>query len=377
MENRINKNRLLRRFSDYVAIDSETYSERELGDQVVRDLQRLGVSVRTDTTDEAFLAAHPGSFPNIHGFLRGTTEGETVLLSAHLDTVRPGKGKQAIVREDGTITSDGSTVLGADDVSGLTVILEAIQIVEESGLPHPDIEILITSAEESFCEGSDAFDFRQVRAKRAYVFDLNGAVGTAATAAPSIVTFSVEINGRAAHAGFAPEQGINAVSIAANALAGLSAGRVNGQSSVNFGTITGGTADNIVPDRVVVTGEVRSFSHEEALRLVDEVFTRFAQTAENFGGTVQCRSREHIRAYHLDAAEAVVRHFTKAAEAAGLTGSKLITTYGGSDANRLNEHGIPAIVVACAMEKSHTTEEYTELSELAKAAELAVALITV
>ena len=119
MENRINKNRLLRRFSDYVAIDSETYSERELGDQIVRDLQRLGVSVRTDTTDEAFLAAHPGSFPNIHGILRGTAEGEPVLLSAHLDTVRPGRGKQAIVRENGTITSDGSTVLGADDVSGL------------------------------------------------------------------------------------------------------------------------------------------------------------------------------------------------------------------------------------------------------------------
>ncbi|MBP5460593.1 MAG: M20/M25/M40 family metallo-hydrolase [Lachnospiraceae bacterium] len=375
MENRINKNRLLRRFSDYVAIDSETYSERELGDQVVRDLQRLGVSVRTDTTDEAFLAAHPGSFPNIHGFLRGTAEGETVLLSAHLDTVRPGKGKQAVVREDGTITSDGSTVLGADDVSGLTVILEAIQIVEESGLPHPDIEILITSAEESFCEGSEAFDFRLVHAKKAYVFDLNGAVGTAAVAAPSIVSFSVEIVGRAAHAGFAPELGINAVSIAADALAGLSAGRVNGRSSVNFGTIKGGTADNIVPDRVVITGEVRSFSHEEALRLVNEVFTRFEQTANTSGGTVQCRSREHIRAYHLDSSEAVVRHFTKAAEAAGL-GANLITTYGGSDANRLNEHGIPAIVVACAMENSHTTEEYTELSELAKAAELAVALIT-
>ena len=377
MENRINKNRLLRRFSDYVAIDSETYSERELGDQVVRDLQRLGVSVRTDTTDEAFLAAHPGSFPNIHGFLRGTAEGEPVLLSAHLDTVRPGRGKQAIVRENGTITSDGSTVLGADDVSGLSVILEAIQTVEESGLPHPDIEVLITSAEESFCEGSEAFDFHFVHADKAYVFDLNGPVGTAATAAPSIVTFSVEINGRAAHAGFAPEQGINAVSIAANALSALSAGRRGGQSSLNFGTITGGTADNIVPDRVVVTGEVRSFSHEEALRLVDEVFTRFAQTAENFGGTVQCRSREHIRAYHLDAAEAVVQHFTKAAEAAGLPGAQWITTYGGSDANRLNEHGIPAIVVACAMENSHTTEEYTELAELAKAAELAVALITV
>ena len=108
---------------------------------------------------------------------------------------------------------------------------------------------------------------------------------------------------------------------------------------------------------------------------MDEVFTRFEETAKTFGGTVQCRSREHIRAYHLDASEAVVQHFTKAATAAGLS-SDLITTYGGSDANRLNEHGVPAIVVACAMENSHTTEEYTELSELAKAAELAVALIT-
>lgn len=372
----VNRERLIRRFSDYVSYDSETYHEKALGERVVRDLKSLGLTIRTDGDDPAFLTAHPESHPNIYGFLPGNAEGDPVLLSAHLDTVSPGTGKRAVFHEDGTVTADGTTVLGADDVSGLTAILEALSVIREEQLTHPDIEVLITTAEEAFCEGSKAFDFGLIRSKKAYVLDLDGAVGTAAIAAPTILSFTATVKGKAAHAGFRPESGINALSIAATSLYRIPAGRADADSTVNFGTIHGGTARNIVPDLVTVTGEVRSLKPERAEELMQDIRTIFTQTAAEEGGSVSFTVTEHVHAYRVEEDSETVRHYQKAAEAAGLTGTKLRTTCGGSDANRLNANGIEAIVVACAMEDVHTTKEQTSVSELVRAAELATSILT-
>jgi len=377
MSIRVSKERLLGRFTGFVTIDSETFRERELGERVVKELRELGLTVRTDLTSAEFLQKHPESYPNIYATLPGNADGEPVLLSAHLDTVSPGKGKQAVFHEDGTVTSDGSTVLGADDLSGLTAILEALTVIKEQNLPHPEIGVLITSAEEAFCEGSRALDFDSVTQKRAYVLDLNGSVGTAAVAAPTIYSFSVTITGKAAHAGFSPELGINAISIAAKALVRIPVGRLDSVSTVNFGTIGGGTQNNVVPDSVTITGEVRSLEHERASELLHAIAEHFREAAEEKGGKTEFSAVEHVRAYRVDEQSATVRHFQKAAKAVGLPETKLVTTCGGSDANRLNEHGIEAITVACAMENVHTTAEYTVCSELVRAAELATALLTV
>ena len=377
MSIRVSKERLLGRFTGFVTIDSETFRERELGERVVKELRELGLTVRTDLTSAEFLQKHPESYPNIYATLPGNADGEPVLLSAHLDTVSPGKGKQAVFHEDGTVTSDGSTVLGADDLSGLTAILEALTVIKEQSLPHPEIGVLITSAEEAFCEGSRALDFDSVTQKRAYVLDLNGSVGTAAVAAPTIYSFSVTITGKAAHAGFSPELGINAISIAAKALVRIPVGRLDSVSTVNFGTIGGGTQNNVVPDSVTITGEVRSLEHERASELLHAIAEHFREAAEEKGGKTEFSAVEHVRAYRVDEQSATVRHFQKAAKAVGLPETKLVTTCGGSDANRLNEHGIEAITIACAMENVHTTAEYTVCSELVRAAELATALLTV
>ena len=376
MNDTISRKRLMRLFLDLTGIDSETYYEKRLGERVAQELRDRGLEVFTDATSSEFLKAHPESHPNIYAVLHGDPEKEPVLLAAHLDTVRPGKSKRAQVLPDGTIRSAGNTVLGADDIGGVSAILEALSGVRESALPHPDVEILITAAEETFCEGSRYFDFTRIRSKKAYVFDLDGPVGTAANAAPSILSFEIEVNGRAAHAGFAPEKGVNALSIAVDALQKLPAGRVNENTTVNFGTITGGEGKNIVPERVEITGEVRSLIHKEAADKMKEIFRVFEESAEAYGGSVKVHGTKHLKAYRVPEDSAVVRHFKKAAQKAGLKTGTLRTTYGGSDANRLNENGIDTLVVASAMEDVHTTKEHTSIEELARAAVLAFALIT-
>jgi tripeptide aminopeptidase len=191
-----------------------------------------------------------------------------------MDTVEPGLHKKAIVHEDGKITSDGSTVLGADDVSGVVSILEAVRTIKEKRLPHRSIEVLFPIAEEVYLKGSEVFDFSQVKAKEAYVLDLDGPVGTAAIKAPTVVSLTARLIGKASHAGFAPEQGIHAICMAAEAVTKIRQGRIDEETTVNIGLIEGGKARNIVPEECILKGEVRSLKHEKALlqaRLIEEI----------------------------------------------------------------------------------------------------------
>lgn len=372
----INENRLAENFIKLTSFDSESFHEKEIAGYLKQQLVDLGLEVTVEGTDESYLEKHPESFPNIHGVLKGNVKGEPILLSAHLDTVAPGNQKKAIVGADGVIKSDGSTVLGADDISGIVSILEALSVIKENNLRHPDIEVLFTVAEEPFCEGSRHYDFSCIRAKKAYVLDLVGAVGTAAVAAPSIISFEISVKGRAAHAGFAPEEGINALNIAVAALAERKTGHVWDDTTVNFGIISGGTGKNIVPAEIKIQGEIRSLQHERAILEAEAIFESFRINARKAGGLADCQMHEHIRAYDRKESDEVVKHFKIAAKAAGIHETKLITTFGGSDGNRLNEQGIETIVLACAMENVHTTEEYTKTDELVKSARLALKLMT-
>ena len=235
----VHEDRIQKVFFELVSFDSESFKEKHIGENIAGRLRDLGLEVTTYTgTDEQFLEAHPESFPNIYGLLKGNVPGEPVLFAAHLDTVAPGKGKRAVTDAEGTIRSAGDTVLGADDLSGIVAILEALTVIRETGKEHPDIEVLITTAEEPFCEGSRYFDYSLIRSRAAYVLDLTGPIGTAAIAAPTILSFTAEIRGKAAHGGFAPEKGINALTITAETLAEIPTGRVDAVSTVNIGITT-------------------------------------------------------------------------------------------------------------------------------------------
>ncbi len=376
---KVDRDRILKEFLRLTAFDAESFHERKIAEYVKERLRSLGLVVEEDHAREKIAKEHPESketASNIYAYLKGTKGGDPILFSSHLDTVKPGNGKKAILHEDGMITSDGTTVLGADDVSGLVSILEALTVIREKQLAHPDIEVLITVSEEPYCEGSRFVEYDRLRAKEGYVLDLDGPVGRAANAAPSILSTKIEIEGKAAHAGFAPELGINALTIAADALANIRTGRVYNDLTVNFGIIQGGSGRNIVPEFVEIHGEIRGLEHEKALCEAELIREIFDKAAKKHGGTVKFTVTEHTHSHHVSEDRSVVKRFQKVAQEEVRHGKpECITTYGGSDANRLNEHGIETIVLACAMEKCHTTQEYTALYELEKAARLTLGLM--
>ena len=366
----INRERLCKSFEDFTAIDSVSFKEREMADRLKSLLLELGFEVQEDQAGDHY----GGNAGNVYGYLKGTLPGPGVLLSAHMDTVSPGLGKKAVFSQDGTVTSAGDTVLGADDVAGIVEILEGIRCVREAGLPYRDVEVLFPIAEEVYIKGTEVFDYSKLQAKEVYVLDLSGPVGAAALQEPTLISFSGEITGKAAHAGFAPEKGINAIRIMCQIISGITQGHIDPETTVNIGTISGGEATNIVSERCCCKGEIRSHNHEKALEMLEKIRERFRQGAETEGAGFSLESSINLKAYQVEKDAPVVKRFTDACERVGIPW-KLTTTFGGSDNNNFLRHGISGIVLSCGMYECHSVGEYTKLEDLEKGAHLVAELI--
>jgi len=363
------REKLINDFCRLVEIDSESLNEREMADALKAELKSLGFEV---TEDNAGRTAG-GTAGNLFAVLKGDPDVEPLLLSGHMDTVKPGIGKKAVIDAEGRITGNGRAVLGADDLSGVVEILEGVRLAKASGRRMGDIEILFTIGEEIYGVGASAFDYSRLRSKTAYVLDLTGAPGEAARKAPSIISFEAVITGKPAHSGFEPEKGINSGIAAVKACSRVTQGHV-GDMTVNIGMISGGKATNIVMEECVVKGEVRGFDHEAALDEVLRIGGIFLEEGDRVGASVRFSHKVCIKAFDIPEESPVCRRFVKACGELGLPG-RLIPTHGGSDNAVFVDEGISGIVLSCGMYDVHSVGEYSFVDDLVTGSELVRELI--
>jgi tripeptide aminopeptidase len=295
-----------------------------------------------------------------------------VLFSAHLDRVaNPGRIEPRI--EGDSIVSDGTTILGADDASGLAAILDGLRLVKEEGARHGDVELALTVAEEIGLKGSLHLDYSRLKAKAGYVLDSSGPVGVVVNQAPTQKTVDIAVHGKSAHAGMAPEEGVNAIRLAAAALAGLREGRLSPVSTSNFGVIKGGQATNIVCDLVELRGEARSHDPAELEAYVGEVEAAFRAVSAS-GGRAELRWVEEYVAFDVPPGERVVRVAAKALAAVGRE-MAIVRGGGGMDANRFNLHGIKSVGLSIGYENVHTSREAQSVSELVAAGRVVASIV--
>jgi tripeptide aminopeptidase len=304
-------------------------------------------------------------------------EGQPILLSAHIDTVEPGRGVKPVI-EDGVITSDGTTILGADDKSGVAVILEVLRVLVEQDLPPtklaPPLEVALTVSEEKGQKGAKGLDLTRLRAREGIVLDSGGEIGTVVVSAPSQDKIRAVVHGKAAHAGAEPEKGINAIVVAAEAIAAMPLGRIDEETTTNIGRIQGGTATNIVPDLAEMEGEARSHDERKLEAQVQAMTEALKKAANRHGAVVELDVWRSYSAFKLSEEDGIVRRAVAAAKTLGLTPA-LVPSGGGSDANVFNAGGIAAINVSTGMDKVHTTEERIAVADMVKCAEFLLAIL--
>ena len=367
----VERGRILSRFQQLVSIDAPSYGERAMADELTRQLTALGYEVQEDNAGDAL----GGSAGNLIIKIPGNIDLPPLLFSGHMDTVEPAGGKRAQIHPDGTVTSDGSTVLGADDISALTAILEALTVLREDQLPHRPLEIVFAVAEEPYTKGSHQLDFSQLCSKESYVLDMDGAIGAAALQAPSILYFRAAFTGKAAHAGMSPELGVHAIQAAAKAVECIPMGHVDALTTVNIGTIQGGLATNIVPEVCQFEGEIRGFDHASALQSLSQVEEICQNAAKELGAQVDFQYEIRTVAYQHSPDSAVAKRFSRICQQLEVP-VEFTRTFGGSDNNTFAEHGIQGLVLASAMHRCHSCQEYTTVDELEQLCRMTLALMT-
>jgi tripeptide aminopeptidase len=373
----VNRNRLCAEFQQQAAIDSPSYKEAAMAAYLRKRLEKLGAAVEFDAAGEA-VGSDSG---NLIARIPGSKAGPAFLLSVHMDTVTPATGVQPQLHE-GVFTSAGKTILGADDKAGICEIIEAIEVLKEQQIAHVPLEVVITICEEKGLLGAKQLDMAQLQSKRGVALDTAG-VDLIINRAPAANRFKIDVVGLEAHAGICPEQGISAIAIAGAAIARLPLGRIDAETTANIGTIHGGEATNVVPNRVTLSGEVRSLDAEklrQQTKLIVSVFEQEVDRAKILerGGRNQASMvlelNEDFPAFQVAETAKMVKLVQSAGTALGRP-QQLKAAGGGSDANIFNARGIETLVLATGMDKIHTVDEQISVDDMVKVSELLVEIL--
>ena len=356
-------------FTELAAVPSPPGDERAVADLVLAYLRDCGLHADEDDVGPE-IGSNAG---NIYARLEGTAPGDPLLFCAHLDTVPP-TAPIAPVVEDGTVRNSAGTILGADDKSAVAAMLDATRSVLAENRPHAGIELLFTPREEVGLEGAAAFDHERLHARIGYVYDQAAPIGTVILGAPFSQSLEVTFHGRASHSGMHPDEGRSAIAAAARAISEMRLGRVDELSTANVGTISGGTATNIVPEWCTFVAEARSHDERRLADLVQEM-----QDAVTFAaGVAECEAttvtRKSYRGYRFGRSDRPVALAAAALERCGHQVHYELSG-GAADANVFNNLGFQVVNLANGMIDIHTPAERITVSDLEAMVDVTLALI--
>jgi tripeptide aminopeptidase len=374
----INQERIKNLLLELVQIDSVSREERGVAERIKEICEGLGAEVEIDDAGEKVggntgnvIARFPGTIP----------DAEAIMMSAHMDTVVPGRGVKPVVEGD-IIRTDGSTVLGGDDKSGCSVIIETIRCLQEQSIPHAPIDAVFSICEEVGLLGAKYLDMSKVRAKYGIVFDSDDP-GFLFTKGPSANHFGFKIHGLESHAGVAPELGISAIKIAAEGIAAMKLGRIDEETTANIGVIQGGEATNIITNFVLLRGEARSRDDaklEEQTRhmvkCLEDAAAKYEVTVDGVTTRGRVESEVSREYFAMDVSDdsRVVRLVKQAGARMGLK-VETMASGGGCDANIFNKRGIECANLGTGMRAIHTVKEWLDVKDMYASAEMTLEIM--
>jgi tripeptide aminopeptidase len=356
-------------FLDLAAMSTPPGEERPVADRLIAELRGLGLDVDEDGAG----AVVGGNTGNLYSRLEPTAEGTPLFLCSHMDTVPPVAPIEPVV-EDGVVRNSAGTILGADNKSAVVAMVEAARRVVEERRPHAGLELLFTPKEEVGLRGAAAFDCSRFVARLGYVYDQAGPIGEVILGAPYSSIMEIVFTGQAAHAGMAPEEGRSAIAAAARAIADMRLGRLDEETTANIGTIDGGVARNIVPDRCVLSGEARSHDERKLADVVQEMLDACAFAASLTGCEVETKVEPGFRGYRFRKDDEPVRLAHAALARTGYEPTYALSG-GGADANIFNMRGLACLNLANGMAEIHSPQEHIAVADLEGMVEVTLALL--
>lgn len=331
-------NKVIDIFFKLVTINSPSGQEQGMIKYVKNWLNKINLNYQVDPKGN-ILAKKPGI-------------GSPILFCVHLDTVEPGRGIKPIVINKKTIRSLGKTILGADN----KVAVASLMVAVEETLSLKSFELLFTVDEENG-SGLIKFPFNWIKSKIGFTFDSVKPIGSIILRSPNICLFESEFKGKASHSS-TPENGINALIPAIEAINKIKLGSLDkNETTINIGIISGGTGANIVPDKIKIKGEIRSYQKKLFNFHLNKLKTIFK--GSNFSTFGFAPGYSHKKTSTLVKKVEKIYDF--------LNIKTLYYSYSAvSDANILNSKGIEVINLGDGVENAHTVNEQIKIDDLIK-----------
>ncbi len=300
-------------------------------------------------------------------YVKNEGSGTPILFCVHMDTVNPGKGIKPIIK-NGIIKSSGNTILGADNKAAVAALITAIDKYLKTVENPKAFELLFTVKEETG-GGVEFFPFEWIKSKKALVFDSAKPLGGIILSSPFIINFNVEIIGKAAHSS-TPDLGKNTLVIMNKALSKIKIGFNDGhKTTINVGLIQGGSGVNIIPDKIKLSGEIRSRDQELFKKNLERIKEIFLKEGDKAGVKITFTTDGFCPGYNHAVKQQFVKQIKKILIQVNLI-PKFYHPSGVSDANILNSKGIETINLTDGVKNAHCIEEEIAVKDLEKLEEI-------
>lgn len=341
------QNSLVKTFTELIKID-EIYGEEN---KIIAYIQNvLHVNKVRNIQDK---------FGNIIAFLPGV--GEPLMLNTHIDIPENVPHLEFIQNGD-IISATGKSILGADPKSGLAVLLQLIRVLNTTHKKTRPLEFVFTIGEEAGLHGARNLDYSLISAKEGLVLDEDGPCTNIVIKAPAFHKLDCKILGKTVHTRDWKD-GINAIAVVGKIISKLRQGEIIKDVTFNIGLITGGTARNSVSGEAVFNAEFRSFDTKKLIKAVTYVENIINDTVKSFGTSAIIDSEFEFDGYKLEKKHKLFESLEKTFQKLNLK-PNYYETFGGSDANIFNAHGIMCVPIGSAYYLAHRYDEYVKISEM-------------
>ena len=370
----MNIDRINKTLVELCEIPSPSKCERPVADYILTRISALGLDVVEDSAG-ADLDGDTGNLVvRVDG--KGTSP---LLLTAHMDTVMPIDGLPDRINveiSDGIVHTDRNSILGADDKAGIAIALELLHYRIETVDNLCPLEIVFTVQEEIGARGAAYLDKKSISAKQGFVLDGDTPVGTVIVRAPHKFRYDMVVRGVAAHAALEPEKGINAIGAMSSVVNALPCGRIDSNTVTNYGIVHGGSATNVIPDRVDLVGELRGHDLEKVQYVRNQIEETTDHILDDTRASAEIIWTALYPGYNVSLDELCIQCFVSACNKLDMK-VDYITTDGGGDANPLNGAGITCVPFGLGMRAIHTNQEHIKLVDLHNAFHLLLECVTV
>jgi tripeptide aminopeptidase len=400
---------VLERFLRYVRFDTQsaygsdsspsTAKQLELSRLLATELEELGLDdVRLDDHGYVYaslpgaedvvpigLIAHVDTSPDVTGTnvqpqVWRAWDGTRIELPGDPARVLDPADSPALADRVGhdLVTTDGTTLLGADDKAGVAEIMAALAYLKrEGGREHAPVRVCFTTDEE-IGAGADHLDLEEFGARYAYTFDGSG-IGEIETETFFAWRVRVTFVGRAVHPGSAKGKLVNAVKLAAGFVASLPRDRLSPETTEEregFVHVTeiAGTAESVRVTLIVRDHDEAQLEQHLALvrTLADDAAAAEPRARVEIDAEEQYRNMREVIDRHPEVVEAA----EEAVRRAGVEPVRTIIR-GGTDGARLSHRGLPTPNVFTGGQEYHSRSEWASVQDMAAAAATAVELARV